>query len=124
MVTRPTVRAKIRTLGGSAGTQAAVEAAVEAGYRQFDTAASYGNEQAVGAALAASGLAREELFVTTKLWIQHAPTGSVEDATVLSTIAEAHGRSVAQVVLRWLVQREVVVIHPAMVSPLGGRRID
>jgi 2,5-diketo-D-gluconate reductase A len=259
-------------------TQAAVEAALEAGYRHLDTAASYGNEEAVGAAIKASGLAREEPFVTTKLWIQHTPTGSVQDDTkrafdnslrrlgldyldlylihqplgdyysewramqelhqagripaigvanfhpdrlvdlidhneiapavnqiethpfhqrtadqevmrergvqieswgpfaegrnnlftdpTLSQIAEAHGKSVAQVVLRWLVQREVVVIpksvradrmtqnldifdftltedqmsqiatldtgaslffdhrDPAMVSWLGGRRID
>ncbi|WP_427893627.1 aldo/keto reductase [Kribbella sp. GL6] len=63
-------------------TQAAVEAALEAGYRHLDTAASYGNEEAVGAAIAASGIARGELFVTTKLWIQHAPTGSVEDDTL------------------------------------------
>ncbi|WP_442914033.1 aldo/keto reductase [Kribbella sp. NBC_00359] len=62
-------------------TQAAVEAALEAGYRHLDTAASYGNEEAVGAAIAASGLPRDDLFVTTKLWIQHAPTGSVEDDT-------------------------------------------
>ena len=60
-------------------TQAAVEAALEAGYRHLDTAASYGNEEAVGAAIKASGIAREELFVTTKLWIQHAPEGSVYD---------------------------------------------
>ena len=63
-------------------TQAAVEAALEAGYRHLDTAASYGNEDAVGAAIAASGIPRDELFVTTKLWIQHAPTGSVEDDTL------------------------------------------
>lgn len=259
-------------------TQSAVEAALAAGYRGLDTAAAYGNEEAVGAAIAASGIARDELFVTTKLWIQHAPTGSVEDDTlrafdaslrrlgldhldlylihqplgdyysewramqklhtegraraigvsnfhpdrlvdliehneitpavnqiethpfhqrvadrelmaergvqieswgpfaegrnnlftdpVLSAIGEAHGKSVAQIVLRWLVQRDVVVIpksvrpdrmaqnldifdfaltdvqlkqiatldtgeslffdhrDPAMVSALGGRRID
>src|SRR6476620_11908202 len=58
-------------------TQAAVEAALAAGYRHLDTAASYGNEAAVGAAIKASGIAREELFVTTKLWIQHAPAGNV-----------------------------------------------
>ena len=62
-------------------TQAAVEAALESGYRHLDTAAAYGNEEAVGAAIAASGIAREEIFVTTKVWVQHAPTGSVEDAT-------------------------------------------
>jgi 2,5-diketo-D-gluconate reductase A len=209
-------------------TQAAVEAALEAGYRHLDTAVSYGNEEAVGAAVKASGIAREQLFLTTKLWIQHAPGASVEEETkksfdksldrlgveyldlylihqplgdyyaewramtelhlageiraigvsnfhpdrlvdlidhteivpavnqiethpfhqrasdqelmrergvqveswgpfaegrnnlfsdpVLSAVAEAHGRSVAQVVLRWLVQRDIVVI-PKSVRP-------
>jgi 2,5-diketo-D-gluconate reductase A len=49
-------------------TQGAVELALEAGYRHFDTAAAYRNEKGVGAALAASGLPREDYFVTTKLW--------------------------------------------------------
>ncbi|MFG3343936.1 aldo/keto reductase [Streptomyces sp. NPDC048018] len=49
-------------------TTAAVAAALEAGYRSIDTAAVYGNEAGVGKALADSGLARDELFVTTKLW--------------------------------------------------------
>ncbi|WP_042421179.1 aldo/keto reductase [Streptacidiphilus anmyonensis] len=49
-------------------TTAAVTAALAAGYRSIDTAAVYGNEAGVGRALAASGLPREELFVTTKLW--------------------------------------------------------
>jgi len=49
-------------------TQAAVEMALEAGYRHFDTAAAYRNERGVGRALAASGLPREDYFVTTKLW--------------------------------------------------------
>nr|WP_202487254.1 aldo/keto reductase [Streptomyces sp. SID8354] len=46
----------------------AVGHALEAGYRSIDTAAIYGNEEGTGKALAASGIAREELFVTTKLW--------------------------------------------------------
>lgn len=49
-------------------TEAAVSAALEAGYRSIDTAAIYGNEHGVGRALAASGIAREELFITSKLW--------------------------------------------------------
>ncbi len=49
-------------------TQATVELALDAGYRHIDTAAAYRNEAAVGAALAASGLPREDVFVTTKLW--------------------------------------------------------
>lgn len=209
-------------------TQAAVEAALATGYRHLDTAASYLNEEAVGLAIKNSGLARDELFITTKLWIQHAPIGNVQEETkrafenslrrlgldyldlylihqplgdyysewramqdlykdglaraigvsnfhpdrlvdlidhneivpavnqiethpfhqraadqalmrergvqieswgpfaegrnelftnsVLSAIAEAHGKSVAQVVLRWLIQREVVVI-PKSVRP-------
>lgn len=46
--------------------------ALEAGYRLFDTAASYENEAAVGAALRSSGIPREGLFITTKLWVQDA----------------------------------------------------
>lgn len=46
--------------------------AVETGYRLFDTAASYENEAAVGAALRSSGVPREELFLITKLWVQDA----------------------------------------------------
>lgn len=46
----------------------AVADALEAGYRSIDTAAIYGNEEGVGNAIAASGLKREELFVTTKVW--------------------------------------------------------
>ncbi|NBE52290.1 aldo/keto reductase [Streptomyces boluensis] len=46
----------------------AVGTALEAGYRSIDTAAVYGNEEGTGKALAASGIARDELFVTTKLW--------------------------------------------------------
>ncbi|HEY1267178.1 MAG TPA: aldo/keto reductase [Candidatus Binatia bacterium] len=49
-------------------TEAAVTTALEAGYRHIDTAAAYGNEASVGAAIRASGIAREEIFVTTKLW--------------------------------------------------------
>lgn len=52
--------------------QRAVEDAIEVGYRLIDTAASYGNEEAVGRALKASGVARDELFVTTKLWLSDA----------------------------------------------------
>ncbi|MEZ7006010.1 aldo/keto reductase [Streptomyces sp. AD55] len=46
----------------------AVATALQAGYRSIDTAAVYGNEEGTGRAVAASGIAREDLFVTTKLW--------------------------------------------------------
>jgi 2,5-diketo-D-gluconate reductase A len=205
-------------------TERAASDALATGYRHIDTAAAYGNEEAVGRAIAKSGIPRGELFVTTKLWVQdsgedntrrafeaslqrlgldyvdlyliHQPLGDYysewramqelhqegriaaigvanfhpdrlvdlidhnqitpavnqiethpfhQRATdqelmrergvqieswgpfaegrnnlftdpVLGAIAEAHGKSVAQVVLRWLVQREVVVI-PKSVRP-------
>jgi len=50
-----------------AQTQRVVEDALEAGYRHIDTAAAYGNEAGVGAAIAASAIPREEIFVATKL---------------------------------------------------------
>ncbi|MFD2027438.1 aldo/keto reductase [Promicromonospora aerolata] len=49
------------------GTQACVETAIELGYRHIDTAAAYYNEEGVGAAVRASGVPREDIFVTTKL---------------------------------------------------------
>ena len=52
--------------------QQAVLDAIEAGYRLIDTAAAYMNEEAVGAAIAKCGVPREELFITTKLWVQDA----------------------------------------------------
>lgn len=46
--------------------------ALDVGYRLLDTAASYGNEEAVGAAIRNSGINREEIFITTKLWVEDA----------------------------------------------------
>ena len=50
----------------------AVYNALKAGYRLIDTAAAYGNEEAVGRAIKRSGIPREEIFVTTKLWVSDA----------------------------------------------------
>jgi 2,5-diketo-D-gluconate reductase A len=54
--------------------------AIQAGYRLIDTAASYGNEAAVGNAIKRAGVPREELFITTKLWIQDAGYESTKQA--------------------------------------------
>jgi 2,5-diketo-D-gluconate reductase A len=53
-------------------TERCVTDALAAGYRHIDTAEAYGNEVGVGRAIAASGVPRDELFVTTKVWISHA----------------------------------------------------
>lgn len=56
----------------AAECEQAVINAISAGYRLIDTAAAYFNEEAVGAAIKKCGIPREELFITTKLWIQDA----------------------------------------------------
>ena len=62
----------------------AVSDALAVGYRLIDTAAAYYNEEAVGAAIQKSGIAREELFLTTKLWIQDAGYESAKRAFQVS----------------------------------------
>ncbi len=59
-------------------TEACVRAALDCGYRSIDTAQYYGNEADVGRAIAASGVPREDLFLTTKLQSGHSVTASVE----------------------------------------------
>ena len=56
---------------GNAETEECVSEALHAGYRLIDTAQSYGNEEGVGAAIARSGVAREELFVVSKVWVSN-----------------------------------------------------
>ncbi|MDE2592481.1 MAG: aldo/keto reductase [Actinomycetales bacterium] len=209
-----------------------VETALEVGYRSLDTAASYFNEHAVGAAIRNSGIAREELFVASKVWVDsagedaalrafdaslsklgldyldlyliHQPYGDVYGSwramerlykegriraigvsnfypdrlidlimhneiapmvnqiethpffsradyqplmiekgvqieswapfaegkndlfsnDVLTKIGEAHGKSVAQVVLRWLIQRDVVVIPKSVTASRIAENFD
>lgn len=57
---------------------AAVEAALAAGYRHLDTAKMYGNEAEVGAGLKAGGVPRDEVFVTTKVWLDDIAPGDLE----------------------------------------------
>src|SRR3984893_12460159 len=62
------------------GCQPVVESALGLGFRHIDTAAMYENEDAVGAAIAASGVKRDELFVTTKVWHDGGGRGPVRKA--------------------------------------------
>lgn len=70
--TMPTAVFGVYQIQDPAVCRKAVEDALEAGYRAIDTAVAYGNEAAVGAAIKASGPPRDEIFVTSKLWIQDA----------------------------------------------------
>ena len=58
----------------------AVKWAIEAGYRHIDTAKAYGNEKSVGDGIKACGVAREELFITTKLWNEDTRQGRAKEA--------------------------------------------
>ncbi|MEU9454973.1 aldo/keto reductase [Streptomyces sp. NPDC048277] len=88
----------------------AVATALEAGYRSIDTAAIYGNEEGTGKAIAASGVAREDIFVTTKLW--NADQGY--DATL-----RAFDASLAKLGLDYL---DLYLIHWPL--PARGKYID
>ena len=66
-------------LTGDAG-QAAVESGLAVGYRHLDTAEMYGNEEQVGAAIAAAGVPRGELHVTTKVWHDHLAPDAIRRA--------------------------------------------
>ncbi|HEY0378343.1 MAG TPA: aldo/keto reductase [Pyrinomonadaceae bacterium] len=84
--------------------------AIDVGYRLIDTAASYGNEESVGNAIKKSGVAREELFVTTKLWI--ADTG-------YENTKRAFGRSLDRLGLDYL---DLYLIHQPYGDVYGSWR--
>ena len=65
-------------------TKEAVLAALEAGYRHIDAASVYGNEKEVGDAIRESGISREEIFVTTKLWNDDMRAGIQREALLRS----------------------------------------
>src|SRR3954466_15110766 len=60
--------------------RAAVESALRLGYRHLDTAEMYGNEEPIGAAIAASGVARKELHITTKVWNENLAPDAIRRA--------------------------------------------
>lgn len=87
-----------------------VRDAIDVRYRLIDTAASYGNEESVGHAKKRSGVAREELFVTTKLWI--ADTG-------YENTKRAFGRSLERIQLDYL---DLYLIHQPYGDVYGSWR--
>lgn len=91
-------------------TQKVVEEAIEVGYRLIDTAQSYGNEEAVGKAIKSSGVPREELFITTKLWISDM---SYEGAK------KAFAESLSKLDLDYL---DLYLLHQPVGDTFGARR--
>ena len=84
--------------------------AISVGYRLIDTAASYGNEEAVGKAIKRSGVPREELFITTKLWV----SGTGYDRT-----KQAFERSMQKLQLEYL---DLYLIHQPYGDVYGSWR--
>ncbi len=85
--------------------------AVSTGYRSIDTAQSYGNEEAVGSAVEKCSIPRQQLFLTTKIWISFAEgRKDFFSNPVLTEIGAKYGKSSAQTALRFLLQSDVVVI--------------
>jgi 2,5-diketo-D-gluconate reductase A len=81
-------------------TERIVSDALEAGYRHIDTAAVYGNELGVGRAIAASGIPRDELFITTKLWNSDQGTRSAFEA-IDSSLEKLQLDSVNLYLIHW-----------------------
>jgi 2,5-diketo-D-gluconate reductase B len=80
--------------------QAAVEGALALGYRHIDTAEMYGNEDAVGAALAATGVPRGEIFLTTKVWWDK-PDGASFRAAALACLERLAQDQVDLLLVHW-----------------------
>lgn len=94
----------------SSTTETAVVAAINAGYRLIDTAAAYGNEVAVGRAIAKSGVARNQLFITTKLWL---------DATGYEATKAAFNKSLTALGLDYV---DLYLIHQPFGDVYGSWR--
>ncbi|MEX0590225.1 MAG: aldo/keto reductase [Xanthobacteraceae bacterium] len=77
-----------------------VEQAIRLGYRHFDTAQSYDNEREVGEGVRASGIAREQVFVTTKVWWTHFSAGAFEQS-VAESLAKLKLRYIDLLLLHW-----------------------
>lgn len=95
----------------SAECEQAVLDAIESGYRLIDTAAAYMNEEAVGNAIKKCGVPREELFITTKLWVQDASYESAKKA--IETSLEKLG-------LEYI---DLYLIHQPMGDYIGACRV-
>ncbi len=85
-----------------------VRNALEVGYRAVDTAQIYGNEAEVGQAIAESGVPRDQLFLTTKIWVDNYAAEKLIPS--LRDSLAKHQATVAQVALAWALQRGYSVI--------------
>jgi 2,5-diketo-D-gluconate reductase B len=108
-------------LRGAEG-QAAIEQALALGYRHIDTAEMYGNEEIVGAAIAASGVPRGEIFVTSKVWFDHLEPAAMRAACEASLARLGLG-SVDLYLIHWPAQGMDLARSLAALDGLRQRRL-
>lgn len=105
----PVVGLGVYQMDPGASTTSSILAALRNGYRHIDTAAFYGNEADVGKAVTASGLKRDEVFITTKIWI--------DDMDSFDSTVAAGRASVKRLGLSYA---DMILLH----APVVGKRID
>jgi diketogulonate reductase-like aldo/keto reductase len=96
-----------------ADTYNAVRYALEAGYRHIDTAAVYDNEEAVGQAVKDSGIKREEVFITSKVWTTDMRAGRTEEA-ILNSLRLLKTDYIDLYLIHWPVVDEIVNTYKVM----------
>jgi len=100
--------------------QPLVEQALELGYRHIDTAQIYRNEQDVGAALAATGVPRDQIFLTTKVWVDHFAHGDLQ-RSVDESLKKLGVPQVDLLLLHWPKPRPALVETLAALNDVRDR---
>ena len=100
---------------------ASVKTALELGYRAIDTAQIYDNEAAVGQAIAESGVARDELFITTKIWIENLSKDKLI-ASLKESLQKLRTEYVDLTLIHWPSPNDAVAVEEYMAALLEAKR--
>ena len=97
-----------------------IRSALELGYRHIDTAQVYGNEAEVGQAIAESGVPRDELFVTTKIWIENLAAHKLIPS-LADSLAKLGMRQVDLTLIHWPSPKDVITVAEYMTALLEAK---
>ena len=98
-----------------------VQNGLDAGYRHIDTAQRYENEADIGAAIASSGLARDELFLTTKIWFTNLEPGKLIPS-LKDSLSKLRTEQVDMTLIHWPSPADAVAIEQYMAELLDAKR--
>ncbi|MFK3707319.1 2,5-diketo-D-gluconate reductase B [Raoultella sp. BIGb0138] len=101
---------------------ASVKTALELGYRTIDTAQIYDNEAAVGQAIAESGVARDELFITTKIWIENLSKDKLV-ASLKESLQKLRTEYVDLTLIHWPSPNDAVAVEEFMPALLEAKKL-